>query len=269
MERTVGARLVIGEEGKRCQMPTLSIFSFWGRLGARESPDHFFMTTLYIVSTPIGNLEDLTLRALRVLKEVDLILCEDTRVTKHLLAHYEIDKPTMSYHAQSKLSKVDKIFGLLEEGKSLALVSDAGTPTISDPGCMLVAQVRARFGPEVRIEAIPGASAVLAALSVSGFPSSEFVFLGFLPHKKGRETLFKEIALSKRTMVFYESPHRIEKALASLAEHLEPERKMLVAREITKMYEENVQWTIAEVVAYFLEHPDHIRGEFVVVVSPV
>ena len=227
------------------------------------------MPKLFIVSTPIGNLEDMTLRAIRVLKEVDLILCEDTRVTKNLLTKYEINKPTMSYHAQSKLSKVEKIFELLEQEKNLALVSDAGTPTISDPGCMLVAQVRAKFGESVKIEAIPGASAVLAALSVSGFPSSEFVFLGFLPHKKGRETLFKEIALSKRTMVFYESPHRMDKTLASLAEHLEPERKVLVAREITKMFEENVHGTLLEVVQYFLAHPDHIRGEFVIAVEGV
>ena len=227
------------------------------------------MPKLYIIATPIGNLEDITLRAIRVLKEVDLILCEDTRVTKNLLTKYEINKPTMSYHAQSKLSKVEKIFEQLATGKNLALVSDAGTPTISDPGCMLVAQVRAKFGDEVRIEAIPGASAVLAALSVSGFPSSEFVFLGFLPHKKGRETLFKEISLSKRTIVFYESPHRMEKTLASLAEHLEPERKVLVAREITKMFEENVHGTLAYVVQYFIDHPDHIRGEFVVVVEGI
>jgi 16S rRNA (cytidine1402-2'-O)-methyltransferase len=227
------------------------------------------MPKLSIIATPIGNLEDITLRALRALKESDLILCEDTRVTKRLLERYTIDKPTMSYHAQSKLSKVDKIFALLEEGKSLALVSDAGTPTISDPGCLLVAQVRAHFGDRVTIEAIPGPSAVLAALAVSGFPSSEFVFLGFLPHKKGRETLFREIALAKRTVVFYESPHRMEKALASLAEHLEPERRVLVAREITKMFEENVHGTLADVVAYFAAHPDHIRGEFVVVVEGV
>jgi 16S rRNA (cytidine1402-2'-O)-methyltransferase len=126
-----------------------------------------------------------------------------------------------------------------------------------------------RFGDAVRIEAIPGPSAVLAALAVSGFPSSEFVFLGFLPHKKGRETLFREMTQSKRAVVFYESPHRIEKALASMAEHLEPDRQIVVAREITKVFEENVHGTIAEVVAYFLEHPDHIRGEFVVVVSPL
>ena len=234
------------------------------------------MPTLYIVATPIGNLEDITLRAIRVLKEVDLILCEDTRVTKRLLQRYEINKPTMSYHAQSKLSKVEKIFELLSEGKNLALVSDAGTPTISDPGCMLVAQIRERFMSrrnfdkfEVTIVPIPGPSAVLSALSVSGFPSSEFLFLGFLPHKKGRETLFKEIALSKRTVVFYESPHRITKALASLALHLEPERRIMVSREITKIHEEHVQGTLTEVVRHFLDHPDRVRGEFVVVVSGI
>ncbi len=231
------------------------------------------MPTLYIVATPIGNLEDMTLRAIRVLKEVDLILCEDTRVTKNLLTKYEIDKPTMSYHAQSKLSKVEKILEMLESGKNLALVSDAGTPTISDPGCMLVARVReelmSRRRLDIEIIPVPGPSAVLSALSVSGFPSSEFVFLGFLPHKKGRETLFKEIALSKRTIVFYESPHRMEKTLASLAEHLEPERKILVAREITKMFEENVHGTLSYVVQYFIDHPDHIRGEFVVVVEGI
>lgn len=227
------------------------------------------MSKLYILATPIGNLEDITLRAVRILKEVDLILCEDTRVTKRILDKYEIDKPTMSYHAQSKLSKLDKILSMLEEGKNIALVSDAGTPTISDPGCMLVKEVREKLGKEVEIIPIPGASAVLSALSVSGFPSSEFVFFGFLPHKKGRETLFKEITSSKRTVVFYESPHRMEKTLASLAEHLLPERKILIAREITKMHEENIYGSLHEVVEYFLAHPDHIRGEFVVVVEGV
>ncbi len=234
------------------------------------------MPKLYIIATPIGNLEDMTLRAIRILKEVDLILCEDTRVTKRLMQRYEIDKPTMSYHAQSKLSKVDKIFALLEEGKNLALVSDAGTPTISDPGCMLVAQVREKFAAKIEIIPIPGPSAVLSALSVSGFPSSEFLFLGFLPHKKGRETLFREITASRRTVVFYESPHRMEKTLASLKQHLDigcPSggkiRRILVAREITKIYEEHVHGTLQEVVQYFLDHPDHIRGEFVVVVEGV
>jgi 16S rRNA (cytidine1402-2'-O)-methyltransferase len=225
------------------------------------------MPTLFIVSTPIGNLEDMTLRAIRILKEVDVILCEDTRVTKTLLKRYEIDRPTVSYHAQSKLSKVEKIFGMLSEGKNLALVSDAGTPTISDPGCLLVAQVRKEFGDAVTIVPIPGPSAVLAALAVSGFPSSEFLFLGFLPHKKGRETLFKEIAASKRTVVFYESPHRILKCLESLRAHLEPKRRIMIAREITKLHEENVLGEPEEVLAHFALHPDRVRGEFVIVVE--
>lgn len=227
------------------------------------------MATLYIVATPIGNLDDITLRALHVLKGVDVILCEDTRVTGKLLKRYEIDKPLISYHAQSRLSKIDKIVTLLEGGNDLALVSDAGTPTISDPGCLLVAEVRARLGPSVTVVPIPGASAVLAALSASGFPSSEFLFLGFLPHKKGRETLFREIASSHRTIVFYESPHRMAKALASLAEHCQPERRIVIGRELTKMFEEIVTGTLAEVVQYFHDHPDHIRGEFVVVVDKV
>lgn len=225
------------------------------------------MPTLYIVATPIGNLEDITLRAIRTLKEVDLILCEDTRVTKRLLTKYEIDKPTVSYHAQSKLSKVEKIFDMLEAGKNLALVSDAGTPTISDPGCLLVAQVRERFNDVVNIVPIPGPSAVLSALSVAGFPTSEFLFLGFLPHKKGRETLFKEIAASRRTVVFYESPHRIMKTLESLKSHLVPKRRIAVSREITKIHEEHILGAPEEVLGHFVKNPDRVRGEFVVVVE--
>ena len=227
----------------------------------------FTMSKLYVVATPIGNLEDITLRALRALKEVDLILCEDTRVTKRLLERYEIHTPTMSYHAQSKLSKVEKIFALFEEGKNLALVSDAGTPTISDPGCLLVAQIREKFGDTIPIVPIPGPSAVLSALSVSGFPTSEFLFLGFLPHKKGRETLFKEIAASKRTVVFYESPHRILKTLESLKNHLHPKRRILVARELTKIYEEVFIGEPEQVITHFQNHPDRVRGEFVVVIG--
>ena len=225
------------------------------------------MSKLYIVATPIGNLEDITLRAIRTLKETDLILCEDTRVTKRLLDKYGIATPTMSYHAQSKLSKVEKIFALLEEGKNLALVSDAGTPTISDPGCLLVAQVRERFGDAIAIVPVPGPSAVLSALSISGFPTSEFLFLGFLPHKKGRETLFKEIATSKRTVVFYESPHRILKTLESLKQHLHPKRRILIARELTKIYEESVVGESEQVLMHFMQHPDRARGEFVVVIA--
>lgn len=225
------------------------------------------MATLYVVATPIGNMEDMTMRAVRILGEVDFILCEDTRVSGKLLKRYAIDKPLVSYHAQSKLAKVDKILHLLREGKNCALISDAGTPTISDPGCLLVALVRERLGGTVAIVPIPGASAVLAALSVSGFPTSEFLFLGFLPHKKGRETLFKEIAAAKRTVVFYESPHRIEKALVSLTEYLGEDRRIVVSREITKLHEETFMGTSREAVRHYTEHPDRIRGEFVVVVE--
>jgi 16S rRNA (cytidine1402-2'-O)-methyltransferase len=225
------------------------------------------MPTLYIVATPIGNMEDMSFRAVRILGEVDVILCEDTRVSGKLLARYAIKKPLLSYHAQSKLSKTEKIFALLEEGKNCALISDAGTPTISDPGCLLVSSVRERFGDAVTIVPIPGASAVLAALSVSGFPTSEFLFLGFLPHKKGRETLFREIAEAKRTVVFYESPHRIEKSLASLQEHLGENRLIVVAREITKLHEETFHGTAGEAALYYKNHPDRVRGEFVVVVA--
>src|SRR3989344_4703809 len=237
------------------------------------------MSTLYIIATPIGNLEDITLRALRVLKEVDTILCEDTRMTAKLLQKYDIKTPTLSYHSHSGLAKVEKIFELLEEGKNLALVSDAGTPTISDPGVLLVSQIREHFkvGPlgsprsdlGVSIVPVPGPSAVIAALSASGLPSSDFLFLGFLPHKKGRETLFKEIALSKRTTVFYESPHRIFKTLESLKKHLDEKRRIVLARELTKIYEEMVTGTTQEILQYFEKNKDKVKGEFVVVVDPV
>lgn len=226
------------------------------------------MATLFVVGTPIGNLEDITLRALRVLKEVDLVLCEDTRVTKRLLSKYEIETPTMSYHAQSKLAKVDKILALLEEGKNLALVSDAGTPCISDPGSLLLSQVREKFCDAVTIVPIPGPSALVTALSAAGISVAEFTFLGFLPHKKGRETLFKEIAESKRVMAFYESPHRIEKALESLEKFCGAGREVVVARELTKIYEEFVRGTTNEIREHFTKNPDRIRGEFVVIVAP-
>lgn len=225
------------------------------------------MATLFIIGTPIGNLEDITLRALRVLKEVDLILCEDTRVTKRLLVKYEIGTPMMSYHAQSKPAKVEKIFEFLEEGKSLALVSDAGTPCISDPGMFLVAQIQEKFGDEVSVVPIPGPSALVAALSAAGISVAEFTFLGFLPHKKGRETLFKEIAISKRVIAFYESPHRVLKTLDSLEKFCGGERNIVVARELTKIYEEFVRGTVADVRAHFAMHPDRVRGEFVVIVE--
>lgn len=224
------------------------------------------MGTLSVVATPIGNLGDITLRALDVLQKVDVIACEDTRVTAKLLAKYNIQKPLVIYHARSGRGASERVLALLAEGKHVALVTDAGTPGISDPGNELVGAVRARL-PEVAIEAIAGASALTAGLSIAGVASDSFVFLGFLPHKKGRQTLFKEIANETRTVVFYESPHRIEKALASLCDVLEETRVVTVLRELTKLHESCVQGTPDQVAMYFKEHPGEVRGEFVVIVS--
>src|SRR3989338_5902478 len=222
---------------------------------------------LYVVGTPIGNLEDVTLRALRTLKEVDVILCEDTRVTKRLLEKYAItDKQLTTYNEQRSGITAGKVVGWLEGGKNVALVTDAGTPGISDPGTMLVQKVRAAL-PEVKIESVPGASALTAALSIAGVPIHDFVFLGFLPHKKGRETLFKEIADSERAMIFYESPHRILKALESL-EKFAPNKKVTIARELTKIHEEIVSGTAADLLEFFKNNEEKVRGEFVVVVTP-
>jgi 16S rRNA (cytidine1402-2'-O)-methyltransferase len=225
------------------------------------------MSKFYVVATPIGNLGDMTFRAVEVLKKADLILCEDTRTTKRLLDKYSINTKTASYNAHSKTSKKDFIIELLEEGKDIALVSDAGTPCISDPGVLIVSQIREHFKQgEVEIVPIPGASALISALSVSGIPSSEFIFLGFLPHKKGRETLFKEMIESERVMAFYESPHRITKTLESLNKHI-PDRKIVIARELTKIYEQTLSGTPEEILQYFNDHPDKLRGEFVVIIS--
>ena len=212
-------------------------------------------------------MEDISARALRHLREVDVVLCEDTRVTKKILSHYEIPTPTLSYHEHSSIKKIDDIIRLLEEGKNLALVSDAGTPGISDPGTFLIDSIRKKV-PEVSIVSIPGPSAVVAALSIAGVHAADFTFLGFLPHKKGRETLFREIAGSPRAVVFYESPHRILKTFESLATHLEESRLVFVGRELTKMFEEGVRGSAREVQAYYEKHPDKVRGEFVVVVGP-
>lgn len=225
------------------------------------------MSKFYVIATPIGNMEDISFRAVRILSEVDLILCEDTRETKKLLQKYNINKMTMSYHAQSKLAKTDKIFELIESGKNLALVSDAGTPTISDPGAMLISLIKEKFTDEqVQVVPIPGATAIIAALSASGLPTHEFVFLGFLPHKKGRETLFKEIANAKRTMIFYESPHRILKTLESLIKFC-PDKKVCIARELTKVYEEFKRGTASELLEYLTKNPIKQKGEFTVLVS--
>lgn len=225
------------------------------------------MSKLYVIGTPIGNLEDISPRALSVLQEVDIVLCEDTRVTKKLLNHYNIDTKTLSYHSQSGEAKIEKVLEFLEEGSNLALVSDAGTPAISDPGSFLVSRVREGL-PSTEIIVIPGPSAVISALSISGLPSSSFTFLGFLPHKKGRETLFREIAESYKTVVFYESPHRIMKTLEKLIEVIDETRKVVIARELTKMYEESISGSPREVFEYFTKNEEKQRGEFVVMVSP-
>lgn len=236
------------------------------------------MATLFIVGTPIGNLEDVTLRALRVLEEADIILCEDTRVTKRLLDKYAIaDKPQaaeqrslrgrqlITYNEQESGVTAGKIIGWLGEGKNVAMVSDAGTPGISDPGSLLVQKVREAL-PEVKIESVPGASALTAALSIAGVPVHDFVFLGFLPHKKGRETLFKEIAASRRTMIFYEAPHRILKTLESL-QKFAPEKRITIARELTKMFEEVLSGPSSELIEKLRAAPEKQKGEFVVIVA--
>ncbi|MBI5037813.1 MAG: 16S rRNA (cytidine(1402)-2'-O)-methyltransferase [Candidatus Kerfeldbacteria bacterium] len=221
--------------------------------------------TLFIIATPIGNLEDITFRAIRVLKESDLILCEDTRHTAQLLNHFEIKRPLLSYHQHSTVQKVDEIIQYLREGKSLALVSDAGTPGISDPGGVLIHQVVQALGESVRIVPIPGASALATMISVAGVPMDKFVFFGFLPHKKGRQTLFQEIAESERTVIFYESTHRIIKALESLVSVLAPDRQIVVGRELTKQFETIYRGSAAEVLTAL--QADVVKGEFVVVVS--
>lgn len=220
--------------------------------------------SLYIIATPIGNLEDMTLRAIRILKECDLVLCEDTRETRKLLNHYEIKTMTQSYHAQSKLSKIDSIIAMLADGRNIALVSDAGTPAISDPGSLLVKKVREEL-PEMEILSVPGPSALTSAFSTSGIVGGEFTFLGFLPHKKGRETLFKEIAGGERPYIFYESPHRLMKTLESLVK-FSPLKQVQVAKEITKIFEQYVIGTPKDVLEYFTKNPDKVRGEFVVIV---
>ena len=224
------------------------------------------MSKFYIVATPIGNMGDITLRALETFKNVDLILCEDTRETKKILNKHNIDKPTLSYHSHSKLAKLDKIFELLEEGKNLALVSDAGTPGISDPGALLVSKIKEYFNEKVQVIPIPGATALITALSACGLPTHEFTFLGFIPHKKGRATLFKEIAESKRTMVFYESPHRILKTLESLQKFC-PLKKVCIARELTKIYEEFKTGSPSELLEYLTKNPIKQKGEFTVIVA--
>lgn len=225
------------------------------------------MRKLSVVATPIGNLEDITPRALRTLSEADIVVCEDTRVTKKLLMHFGIQTPSISFHGNSGEKGIRRVIELLAEGKHVALVSDAGTPGVSDPGLELVSRVRDEFRDEVAIEAIPGPSALAAALSVAGLRAATFTFYGFLPQKKGREKLFNEIAAGKRASVFYESPHRLLKALESLVKVLPEHRRIGVFRELTKLHEESVVGSPSEVLAHFKARPDTVRGECVVVVE--
>lgn len=248
---------------------------------------------LYIVSTPIGNLEDITLRAIRILKEVDVILCENVSEASRMLRHYEITTPTTNYFSNSKISKLEKIIDMLSDGQTLALISDAGTPGVSDPGAMLVGEVRSR-APNVKIITVPGASAVTSAYSISGLYGNNFLFLGFAPQKKGRETFFKQVANSEYNVVFYESVHRFEKCLENIKVALSNSsnktltgvddnkynntdktrnsnqalnRRIIIARELTKIYEEVISGNIDEVISYYNINKDKIRGEFVIMVE--
>ncbi len=218
--------------------------------------------TLSIVATPIGNLGDITLRALETLKSVDFILCEDTRNTQKLLNHFDIKTPTLSYHQHSDFKRIQEIEALLEEGKNLALVTDAGTPGISDPGNLLIEELT-KNQKQVNIVSVPGASAVVAALSLSGFATDKFLFLGFPPHKNKRQKFFQTVAQSEYTVAFYESNHRIAKALQSLSELLSEDRQVCVCREITKAFESTYRGTMSQILA--MKIPE--KGEFVVLVK--
>jgi len=217
---------------------------------------------LYLVPTPIGNLEDMTFRAIRVLKEVDLILAEDTRTSAPLLKHFDIQKKVYAHHQHNEHQSSGEIVKFLKEGKNIALISDAGTPAISDPGFYLVREV---LKHELAVECLPGATAFVPALVNSGFPTDRFCFEGFLPLKKGRQTRYKQLAEEERTIILYESPHRFIKTLDEMATYFGSERQISVSRELTKMFEETVRGSIAEVKQYFETHP--AKGEFVICVA--
>ena len=217
---------------------------------------------LYVVPTPIGNLEDMTFRSVNVLKSVDLILAEDTRTSGFLLKHYEIKTPMQSHHKFNEHKTLQHVIEKLKSGLNIALISDAGTPAISDPGFMLV---RACVEQCIEVECLPGATAFVPALVSSGLPTDRFCFEGFLPQKKGRQTRLKSLADESRTMIFYESPFRIVKTLTQLAEVLGPVRKASVSREISKLYEETVRGTLAELIEHFTQNSP--KGEFVIVVA--
>lgn len=218
---------------------------------------------LYLVPTPIGNLEDVTLRALRILKEVDLIACEDTRTSSVFLSHYDIDTPRTSFHEFNETKKTPQLIARMLAGQKIALISDAGSPGISDPGFYLV---RACKHHDIPVLALPGPTAFVPALVASALPSERFVFEGFLPAKKGRQTRLKVLADESRTLVFYESPHRLLKTLSQLREVFGPDRPAAVARELTKKFEEVRRGTLSELHSYFVDQ-SKIRGEIVVIVG--
>jgi 16S rRNA (cytidine1402-2'-O)-methyltransferase len=217
---------------------------------------------LYIIPTPIGNLQDITLRALELLKSVDLILAEDTRTSSKLLNHYQITKQLTAYHQHNEHQVVQHLVNQMAGGKTMALITDAGTPAISDPGFLLV---RACIKEGVKVECLPGPTAFVPALVNSGLPANRFSFEGFLPLKKGRQTMFKKLALEERTMIFYESPMRLVKTLADFIEYLGPQRQCSVSRELSKIYEENVRGTLQEVHDHFNQKA--VKGEIVLVVA--
>lgn len=217
---------------------------------------------LYLVPTPLGNLKDITLRAIEVLQQVDVILCEDTRTSSRLLQHYQIQKPVSPYHQHNEHKIVTHIVDQLRAGKTMALITDAGTPGISDPAFLLV---RECIRQDVRVECLPGAAAFVPALVNSGIPTNRFCFEGFLPLKKGRQTLLKKLALEERTMIFYESPMRLVKTLEEFAQYFGPGRECCVSRELTKMFEENKRGTLEEVAAWFKAKT--VKGEIVIVVA--
>ncbi|WP_228236550.1 16S rRNA (cytidine(1402)-2'-O)-methyltransferase [Allomuricauda sp. M10] len=220
------------------------------------------MGKLYLVPTPIGNLEDMTLRAIKVLKEVDVVLAEDTRTSGKLLKHFDIGTPLQSHHMHNEHKQVEAVVQKLKAGATFALISDAGTPAISDPGFLLT---RACVEHNIEVECLPGATAFVPALVNSGLPNDRFVFEGFLPIKKGRQTRLQQLAEESRTMVFYESPHKLLKTLAQFVEYFGGDRPVSVSRELTKLYEETVRGTMEEVLQHFTEKPP--KGEFVVVVG--
>lgn len=218
---------------------------------------------LFLVPTPIGNMEDITLRALRVLREVDFVLCEDTRTTKNLLKHYEIEQRCMAYHIHNEHQQLKQIIAQIKLSQSVALVSDAGTPGISDPGFLLL---RECIAEGIEVECLPGATALIPAVVNSGLPCDSFYFNGFLPHKKGKESTLRRLSEMKETVVFYESPHRLAKTLVMMQSFFEEDTPISISRELTKIHEENFRGTLADAIAHFPLDKE-VKGEIVVVIG--